>query len=524
MMPIRNSLLSALLVVVGSAALYGATPPADSMSTFYFPDGKTKKGILERMVSDTLVIRIHGTNGTSEIRLHKSACAKVVLPSHVQLDLSESSWPAPAVNDWTDIVPAPSAVPSGGLSVSTGDVTATVSIDKAVAGTTPFKRDSIFAGTHALSISAAGYATVDESVLIPSQKVLTREIVLEHSQAWKDSVKTSGEAALAARAKAHSDSVRAASETRVASALKSSNNIDNLEKMMTALFSGIFLDTASTVAVLPFAVAAGVEPKVGTMAAEYAVVNLSSRKGIKVVERAGFEKMMQELALSQSDLVFESKALAAGKILAARYLVMGNVTEDLGKRLVTIRIVETETGMVISAAAASIRIRDMDAFTHDALGEKVDPSAAFFRSTVLPGWGQFYTGHPGQGVAALACVLGGAGAFVWSVLDWTDKTADVNRYRENPASVVGPGQSTAEELAAAGNAKISAQNKAATRDVIIGAALGGVWIVNMVDALLCGAVESKHVRVRYFSVAPTFDGRAVGCTLTVNIDRSMRSN
>jgi hypothetical protein len=242
-----------------------------------------------------------------------------------------------------------------------------------------------------------------------------------------------------------------------------------------------------------------------------------------VVERAGFDKMMQELALSQSDVVPLDKALAAGKIMAARYLVMGAVTEDLGKRLVTVRIVETETGLVVSAAAASIRSRDMDAFTRDALGEKVDPTSALFRSTVLPGWGQFYTGHPGQGSAAIVCVLGCAGALVWSAVDWSNKRTEADRYRRADPSTVVPGETT-EEWVARGNEKRAAQNDAATRDIIIGVSLGGVWIVNMVDALLCGVVESKHVRARYFSMAPFFDGRTAGCALTVNINHSARSN
>jgi TolB-like protein len=336
-------------------------------------------------------------------------------------------------------------------------------------------------------------------------------------QAGNDSVKAPDDSAKAVRVREVTDSLCVSSEARIAAAIRGSDGIDNLGTMMEKLFSGVTLDTASTMAVFPFTVAAGVAPRAGTMASEYAVVNLSSRKGIKLVERSGFEKMLQELALSQSDVVPEAKALAAGKILAARYLIMGNVTEDQGKRLISVRIVETETGAVVSAAAASIKIRDMDAFTRDALGEKADPFAALFRSAVIPGWGQFYTGHQGQGVAALVCVLGGAGAFAWSVVDWSSKRSEADLYRRPDPSVVA-GESP-EQAAALGNAKIAAQNNAATRDVVIGSCLGGVWIVNMIDALLCGAAESRHVRARYFSIVPLFDGRATGCVLALNINR-----
>ena len=491
---------------------------ADSISTFTAVDGKARTGKLLSMVADTLLISVRGSDGVSvQKKFCKTIFSKVTLFDGTSIDLTKSTWPLSTASEWDDLA-QPDTASLGGISVLTGDIVAEINIDGVRVGATPFKRNAIPAGIHTLGVTAPGYEAVAQSVAISARQILERVIVLEHSQAWKDSARV-------ACAKARADSLRLISDTRIARALLSANSIDNLEGMMGLLMSGFVVDTANPkrVAVLPFVVAIGGVSQSGIMASEYAIVNLSARKGITVVERAGFEKMMKELALSQTGIVPEEHALDAGKIMAAQFFVMGSVSEDFGKRLVTVRLVETETGAVISAAAASVNSRDMDAFTRDALGEKVSPSAALFRSAVVPGWGQFYTGHPVQGGVVIAGVLGGAGALVWSVMDWSVKGTEADLYRRVDASTIVPGESPSDWVTR-GNSKIAAQNGAATRNVIIGAALGGVWIVNMVDAYLCGVVESKRVRARYFGLAPTFNGREAGWILTLNLNNFSRIN
>jgi TolB-like protein/TM2 domain-containing membrane protein YozV len=449
-------LFSVVIVAWTAAALPGMVLPADSLATFFFPDGKTKAGTLERMVSDTLVIHICGTNGAIvEKRLYKSTFTKVVLPGGAQLDLSKSTWPSTTADDWADVTPSPPSAPVGGTMKSDGSGAATTYPDSTKAGTSPPNRDSIPLETRAIA----------------------------HGNA---------------------DSIRVASEARIAAAQKSSKDIDNLEKMMEALISGAALDTASTIAVLPFTVAPGVEPKVGMMAAEYAVVNLSARRGIKVVERAGFAKMMQELTLSQSDIVQESKALAAGKVLAARYIVLGAVAEDQGKRLVTVRIIETETSAVVSASAASIKVRDMDAFTRDALGEKMVPSAALFRSMVIPGWGQFYVHKPVEGGLCIAACFALLGYSAYTIVS---QNVAYNNYLNQNNYMLSDQFKQAVALNGqeynSAHAKLTRLYNFYSKDynamVIACAITGVVWIVNCIDAVIVGNQSKKKLSVYFTS-------------------------
>ncbi|NLG17253.1 MAG: PEGA domain-containing protein [Fibrobacter sp.] len=517
----RKTFFGVLFVFFSTINLHGESSKSDSLSSFTFSDGKIRKGKLLRLVSDSLIISVRGADSTTiEKRFHKSIFTRVVLPDSSLLDLSQSTWPPVAVDDWNDVETVVQMKPVGSITVTTGDIAASVYLDSVFVGTTPVTRDSLSVGNHALRVTSHGYEPIDEIVSIAPQKILNRTIVLEHSQTWKDSVKAADDSLMAVREKEYADSVQAVSDARISTALKSANSIDNLRGMMDMLFANLTLDSTSskTIAVLPFTVAPGVVPQAGSMASEYAVVYISSRKGVSVVERAGFSKMMQELALSQTDVISESRALEAGKVMEARYLVMGNVTEDQGKRLVSVRLVETETGAVLSAAAASIKIRDMDLFAQDALGEKRNPAGALFRSTVVPGWGQFYTGRPGQGCAAIALTLGGTGAFAWSISDWSSKRTEADRYRRTDPSTVIIGESP-ESYILRGNKKITAQNDAAKRNVIIGASLGGVWVLNMLDALICGIVESKQIRTRYFSIVPVPAEHTGECALlTLNIN------
>jgi len=104
----------------------------------------------------------------------------------------------------------------------------------------------------------------------------------EHTKAWKDSVKAFEvleDSLKSARAKAHADSVRAVSEARIAASQKSLNAVDNLEKMMQALISGGRHLTRRPRSRCFRSRCTGIEPSVGILAAEYAVVRLFGAQG-----------------------------------------------------------------------------------------------------------------------------------------------------------------------------------------------------------------------------------------------------
>ncbi|KAF0143732.1 MAG: hypothetical protein FD156_2381 [Nitrospirae bacterium] len=63
-----------------------------------------------------------------------------------------------------------------------------------------------------------------------------------------------------------------------------------------------------------------------------------------IVERARINSVMQELGLQQSGLIDEKTAVKIGKLLGAKYLLLGMFIENQGIIRIDIRVIETETG------------------------------------------------------------------------------------------------------------------------------------------------------------------------------------
>lgn len=71
-----------------------------------------------------------------------------------------------------------------------------------------------------------------------------------------------------------------------------------------------------------------------------------------IVERAIIDSVMQELGLQQSGLIDEKTAVKIGKLLGAKYLLLGMFIENHGIIRIDMRVIETETGR--AAIPASI--------------------------------------------------------------------------------------------------------------------------------------------------------------------------
>jgi class 3 adenylate cyclase/CHAT domain-containing protein/tetratricopeptide (TPR) repeat protein len=69
----------------------------------------------------------------------------------------------------------------------------------------------------------------------------------------------------------------------------------------------------------------------------------------QVVERAILDKLLEELKLSNTELVDNSTALSIGRIIAARLILSGRVVHAGPETQVSIRMIETETGEIIGA-------------------------------------------------------------------------------------------------------------------------------------------------------------------------------
>lgn len=112
------------------------------------------------------------------------------------------------------------------------------------------------------------------------------------------------------------------------------------------------IQPSDTLAVLPFSVnAKGQEAQqMGDVLAESVSVRLVNTKIVRVIERAQLEQLVKEAAISQTGLMDEKTVQSVGKLIGAKYLVVGNVIVIENALQVTGRVLDVKTGEILIAS------------------------------------------------------------------------------------------------------------------------------------------------------------------------------
>jgi TolB-like protein len=111
------------------------------------------------------------------------------------------------------------------------------------------------------------------------------------------------------------------------------------------------------------------------------ISDLSASPSLSIVERARLQDVLDELELGRSRKLDQATVSRIGKLLGARYLVVGSYFDLLGSLRIDARAIETETGKVLTSVGARGRPDDfleLEQKLAQALGEslaKVTPPA-----------------------------------------------------------------------------------------------------------------------------------------------------
>lgn len=308
------------------------------------------------------------------------------------------------------------------------------------------------------------------------------------------------------------DSVNNVSATLQAGSVKTDDVKTSLLEMYMVLLSDIKVKAPSTVAVFPLE-CNNKESSSGRMVAEYGISFFQRHPNFTVVDRENFNALLKELELSQTGLINEKIAIESGKMLAAEYILSGFVEETKLKRRISVRLINTETGEVVSTATAEMKDAKMESFLNTALGERTKAGSTIFRSVVFPGWGQFYVGHKTEGALSLLLTGGCAGTLIWSVIDMNKKSDEVNKYKDyDPSTAAGL---TKGEWLVEANRAVKEKNSAIKRTNGLIGALAGVWALNIIDAAILGAIDSKKIKNLYFSLNTTSDNKSVEASFNI---------
>jgi len=190
-------------------------------------------------------------------------------------------------------------------------------------------------------------------------------------------------------------------------------------------------------------------------------------------------------------------------MLSAQLILTGSIGESLGKKMVTMRMIATETGEILAASSATVEHKQLQEFHKELMSERTQLSASLFRSLLAPGWGQFYTNHPVHGTIFSISGAASLGVFVWTAVDWNNHSNTVIANRTRLLST-NPETDTRLRLQA-----IEKRDEAMHRFAVTGIITGGVWVLNLVDAAVLGAAQKRRVRDLYFSAVPERNGAAV---------------
>jgi class 3 adenylate cyclase/CHAT domain-containing protein/tetratricopeptide (TPR) repeat protein len=98
---------------------------------------------------------------------------------------------------------------------------------------------------------------------------------------------------------------------------------------------------------------------------------LETEGRVRLVERAVMDKLLAELKLSSSALVDRSTALKLGRLLSARLISVGSIASSGNEWQLTVRVIETETSIMVASAAQSMPLTQAVGPGAEALGKEL---------------------------------------------------------------------------------------------------------------------------------------------------------
>jgi TolB-like protein len=103
--------------------------------------------------------------------------------------------------------------------------------------------------------------------------------------------------------------------------------------------------------------------------AQMMISDLSAVDAIQLVERDRLEAVLAELKLGQTTRIAPATAAKAGKLLGARYLVVGGYFDLKEKLRIDARVVEVETGKLVQSVGATGGADDFLALEQKLVGD-----------------------------------------------------------------------------------------------------------------------------------------------------------
>ena len=143
------------------------------------------------------------------------------------------------------------------------------------------------------------------------------------------------------------------------------------------------------------------DPNLGYAVSEIVTQDFQRSGYFLVLEKKQLQQILKTMELQQSGLYDSDKAATIGKLIDAKYLMVGSITKTAGFYRVSVRVVEVETGSITLSDSI-----DLDAALLENAAEKYLPPR--YRAFIGSSMSWFATTQNGLGTYSIGLALGGS--------------------------------------------------------------------------------------------------------------------
>jgi TolB-like protein len=252
--------------------------------------------------------------------------------------------------------------------------------------------------------------------------------------------------------------------------------------------------------------------ELGTLVSAQLSTFLKRDHGFFLLERERLADILKEIEMSMTGLTDPQNVAKLGKMAGAQAIVVGGISVVGADFVVNARVISAEQATVLAAESMNVPRAGMVALSEESVVLRTK-SDAVFRSTLIPGWGQFYNRQSLKGgiiVGAEAALIGAAVAMHFL------GRSDQDKYTDSNFVLKYPGLTAAELGVQAQELRESAEGFYELRNIFIYSAIG-VWLYNILDAYLFGIDGEKEagLEITPTTVPDVQGGAAAGLSVGI---------
>jgi TolB-like protein len=151
-------------------------------------------------------------------------------------------------------------------------------------------------------------------------------------------------------AKTELDRMRIVEDVEILPPVRERSLHDHMENLYREMTLDLSAKKTGTIAVSGFSMKDGHTSELTALLDEMAMVEIAKLQTLTVIERGKMDVILQEQALSLSDLMDTGKAIDVGRLLTADHMLTGTVIEMPNSVVIFGRIINVETAEIESAA------------------------------------------------------------------------------------------------------------------------------------------------------------------------------